>query len=329
MNQEEYKLLYHDILNGYSFYTDDKTSFYIKHFGLQDLNIINTKKLAIERKAKKMGLLDEETQIKNLIEKDNWSMSKEEEINKIKQFIKDLNYTKSKLILLRDIDQINSQIKENEKILNDILTEKQELLGTTLETYTNKKLNEYYVYCSLYKDTDLKQKLLTEQEFEQLEYKELYELYTKYTIGLMDLNDKNIKKIALSNFFLNSFYLCDDDPYIFFGKSIINLTFIQTELFSCAKFFKNIISNSTTKPPENVLSDPDALIDWYEGSKNASKTVASVKREDVLGSSIVGASDKDLKRMGLDNKDGISLVKEAEKKGGSLSFQDLIKLHNA
>ena len=329
MNQEEYKLLYHDILNGYSFYTDDTSSFYIKHFGLQDLNVINTKKLAIEHKARKMGLLDEETQIKNLIEKDNWSIAKEEEIKKITQFIKDLNYTKSKLILIRDIDQINIQIKENNKILNDILTEKQELLGTTLETYTNKKLNEYYVYCSLYKDTDLKQKLLTEQEFEQLEYKELYELYTKYTIGLVQLNDKNIKKIALSNFFLNSFYLCEDDPYIFFGKPIVNLTFIQTELFSCAKFFKNIISNSTTKPPENVLSDPEALIDWYEGSRNANKTVANTKKEDVLGSSVVGASNKDLKRMGIENKDGISLIKEAEKKGGSLSFQDLIKLHNA
>jgi len=48
-----------------------------------------------------------------------------------------------------------------------------------------------------------------------------------------------------------------------------------------------------------------------------------------LGTSLVGASKGDLKRIGMENKDGIDLTKEAAKKGGSLSFQDLIKLHNA
>lgn len=332
MNQEEYKSIYHDILNSYSFYNDDENSFYIKHFCLKDLNLVNKRKVEVQSRAKKLGLLDEETQIKNLIDKDNWSKEKETEIVRLTQFIKDLKYTKSKLIVTRDLENINAQIKDGEKELNSIIKEKEELLGTTLESYTNKKISEYYVYISLYKDIDLKERFLTPQQFEDLEYEELYKLYFKYNIGISKLSEKNIKIIALSNFFLNSFYLCNDDPYVFFGKPVVNLTFTQTELFSVAKYFKSIITNSTVKPPDNVLNDPDALIDWYEGSKNASKAVVKAKgknQDEVLGTSLVGASKGDLKRIGMENKDGIDLTKEAAKKGGSLSFQDLIKLHNA
>ena len=332
MNQEEYKLIYYDIINGYSFYSDNKTSLYIKHFSLQDINLVNTRKLKIEAKARKLGLLDEKTQVDNLIDKDNWSKARDEEVLKLKDFIKNLKYTKTKLILGRDIEDINKQIKENEDNLNSILAEKQELLGTTLESYTNKKINEYYVYCSLYKDESLTNRLFTETEFDELDYNELFEFYAKYNIGLSHITEKNIKKISLSGFFLNSFYLCDDDPYTFFGKPIISLTFSQIELFACAKYYKNILTNSTTRPPDNVMEDPEALIDWYEGSRNSNELLSKSKNkksEETLGTSLVGASAEDLKKVGMENKDGISLVKEAEKKGGSLSFQDLIKLHNA
>ena len=155
-------------------------------------------------------------------------------------------------------------------------------------------------------------------------------MYGKYNIGLAPINEKNIKKIALSGFFLNSFYLSNDDPFIFYGKPIINLTFVQTELFSNAKYFKAIVTNSTVKPPDNVLNDPDALIEWYEGSKNASELMnKSKKTEEALGSSVIGASKQDLEKMGMQNSGNISLTEEAKKKGGSLSFQDLIKLHNS
>lgn len=332
MNAEEYKLIYHDILNGYSFYSDNKDSFYIKHFCLKDLNLINKRKIDIENRAKKLGLLDEKAQLKNLIDKDSWSQEKEDELEKLKDFIKNLKYTKSKLIISRDIENMNIQIKENESKLNDILKERESLLGTTLESYSTKKINEYYVYVSLYKDESLKEKLLTSEQFEELEYEELYELYSKYNLGLSKINEKNLKKISLSGFFLNSFYLCNDDPYIFFGKPVIDLTFVQTELFSYAKYFKSIITNSTTKVPENVLNDPEALVDWYEGSKNAAQISRNMKgknTEETLGSSLVGASKEDLKKMGMKSSDNISLTEEAKKKGGSLSFQDLIKLHDA
>ena len=99
-----------------------------------------------------------------------------------------------------------------------------------------------------------------------------------------------------------------------------------------AKYFKGILSNSSTKVPDNVINDPEALVDWYEGSKNAAELMRNTKNknsEEALGTSLVGASKEDIKKMGIKNTDNISLTEEAKKKGGSLSFQDLIKLHNA
>ena len=110
MNTEDLKSVYHDVLNGYSFYTDKKISFYIKHFGLKDLNLIQRKRLETENKAKQSGLLEEEIQLKNLIEKDNWSLEKENQITKYESFIKDLKYTKSRLLKSKDIENINNKI---------------------------------------------------------------------------------------------------------------------------------------------------------------------------------------------------------------------------
>lgn len=329
MNTEELKSIYHDILNGYSFYSDNQVEFYVKHFRLEDLDLASKRRVQIENKAKNLGLLDEKTQIKNLIAKDGWSNDKENEIIVYQKYIKDLKYTKSRLIKTKDIERLAEQIKENEDKLNTILKEKQELLGTTLESYSNKKINEYYIYISLYKDPYLRERFLTKEQFEELEYEELYSLYFKYNYILNNINEKNIKKIALSPFFLNSFYLSNDDPYIFYGKPIVQLTFSQIELFSCGKFFKSIFTNSNTKPPENLMDDPDGLMEWYEGNKNANKTLNKNNKQESLGTSLVGASKKDMEKIGLKEENSIDLVKEANKKGGSLSFQDLIKLHDA
>jgi hypothetical protein len=78
LNQEEYKILYHDVLNGCSFYNDDKIAFYIKHFCIKDLNIVNKRKIEIENKAKKIGLLSEEIQLQNLISNSNTSSKLED-----------------------------------------------------------------------------------------------------------------------------------------------------------------------------------------------------------------------------------------------------------
>ena len=48
----------------------------------------------------------------------------------------------------------------------------------------------------------------------------------------------------------------------------------------------------------------------------------------IIATSIVGSKKEDLAKIGKD-ENGISLHKEAQKKGGTLSMEDLMKMHGA
>jgi hypothetical protein len=51
------------------------------------------------------------------------------------------------------------------------------------------------------------------------------------------------------------------------------------------------------------------------------------KETAVQAVSVMGATKEDLKKLKQDNTGSVSLEDAAKKKGGSLSFEDLMKLH--
>jgi hypothetical protein len=81
------------------------------------------------------------------------------------------------------------------------------------------------------------------------------------------------------------------------------------------------------------MTDPEKLIEWYEGSKNVEEVLnknSKVAQKDNVATSIIGATSEDINRLGIKNDNetvAIDLNKEAAKKGGKLDMQDLIKLH--
>ena len=117
---------------------------------------------------------------------------------------------------------------------------------------------------------------------------------------------------------------------MFYGKAIVELTFHQAELVTYARKYMNMMENAKTPAPDYLAEDPDALIEYYEGSRNADHLVDSNSEKDAT--TIVGATNKEMEKFGLDKQDGqstkkISLAEQASKKGGSLSMQDLMKIH--
>jgi len=145
----------------------------------------------------------------------------------------------------------------------------------------------------------------------------------------LKFSEQNLKKIALSSFYLNMFNLSSDNPYYLYGKPIVDLTFYQMEIFSFARYFKNVVSNSKHSPPEEYYNDPDKLIEWLETSKNADEMIEkndTQKTDGTVATSIIGAKKEDLAKIGAD-KNVISLHDVAEQKGGVLTMEDLMKLH--
>ena len=322
-----------DILKGYSlsYYRDNKL--YFKHNTSFDSGDIDHLKQEFLEKAKKNGLPTEDQKEEYLIAENLWSKENNEKIKKLKSDISSLKQTKSKLFKSDDINEMNRQIDEKKLELINLTIEKKDLLGFTVEDYANKKINEYYMFNSLFKDKDLKDRYFSEQEFDELENKEISEVLEIYNNINKNFIENNLKKIALSSYYLSLFNLCDENAYNLYGKPIIYLTFYQMEVFGYARYFKNALSEAKHKPSDEYYEDPDKLIEWLESSKNVEEVLNKnennqKKTEGAIATSIVGAKKEDLAKIGKD-ENGISLHKEAMKKGGTLSMEDLMKMHGA
>jgi hypothetical protein len=103
------------------------------------------------------------------------------------------------------------------------------------------------------------------------------------------------------------------------------------EVFGYARYFRNALSEAKHKPPDDYYENPDKLIEWLESSRNAEEIIEDSEKyhkntEGSIATSIVGAKKEDLAKIGKDEV-GVSLHKEADKKGGVLSMQDLMKIH--
>lgn len=332
IDKNKIRLLFIDILKGYTeaYYKNNKI--YFKHNTSFDSGDIDSKRQDFIRRAKNNGLPTEEEKEKYLIIEKLWSKEKNDEIQRIKSYISNLKTTKSKLFRNEEIDFVNKQINDENLKLIGLISERKELLGFTVEDYANKKVNEYYMFNSLFRDKFLKERYFSESEFDELENKDISEIIEIYNTINSSFSEKNLKKIGLSSFYLSLYNMCEDNPYYFYGKPIIHLTFYQIEVFSYSRYFRNALSEAKHKPADELYQDPEKLIDWLESSKNAEEvlnktnTKENKKSEGAIGTSIVGAKKEDLAKIGADEK-GVSLHGEALKKGGTLSMQDLMKLH--
>ena len=331
LDKNKLRLLFIDILKGYSlsYYKDNKL--YFKHNTSFDSGEIDHLKQEFIEKAKKNGLPTEDQKEEYLILENIWSKENNEKIKKLKSDISTLKQTKSKLFKSDDINELNKQIDDKKLELINLTVERKELLGFTVEDYANKKINEYYMFNSLFKDKDLKDRYFSEQEFDELENKEISEVLSIYNDINKNFVENNLKKIALSSYYLSLFNLCDENAYNLYGKPIIYLTFYQMEVFGYARYFKNALSEAKHKPSDEYYENPDKLIEWLESSKNVEEVLTKSennlsKTEGAIATSIVGAKKEDLAKIGKD-ENSISLHKEAQKKGGVLSMEDLMKMH--
>jgi hypothetical protein len=331
LDKNKLRLLFIDILKGYSlsYYKDNKL--YFKHNTSFDSGEIDHLKQEFIEKAKRNGLPTEDQKEEYLISENIWSKENNEKIKKLKSDISTLKQTKSKLFKSDEINEFNRQIDQKKLELITLASERKDLLGFTVEDYANKKINEYYMFNSLFKDKELKERYFSEQEFDELENKDISEILTIYNDINKNFVETNLKKISLSSYYLSLFNLCDENAYNLYGKPIVYLTFYQMEVFGYARYFKNALSDAKHKPASEYYEDPEKLIEWLESSKNVEEVLTKSenslsKTEGAIATSIVGAKKEDLAKIGKD-ENSVSLHKEAQKKGGVLSMEDLMKMH--
>ena len=72
--------------------------------------------------------------------------------------------------------------------------------------------------------------------------------------------------------------------------------------------------------------DIDGLVDWYESADNLGKT--GEENSGKTGSTVMGATSKELDSMVGGGENVLDLSKEAAKKGGTLDMEDFMELHD-
>ena len=328
MERQELKLVFSEIVEGYSLTRSELFGdLKIKHINNYDSAKTDIKNNYYFEKAVSQGLPKREEKLEYLIKEKLWDPEKDKEADRLKEMLKGMNRTKSKLFLQAQIDAIKKDIVDNEIKLSNILAEKESVIGFTAEEYANRRINEYYMHISIL-DEEGKQ-LFGENEFDELEQDQVNDIMQVYEKNNRKFKAEILKKISLADFFTNIFYLCEDNVFNFYGKPVIDLTFYQIEIYSYGRYFKSIIQNSEEKIPDHIVEDPDKLIEWAQSSKNVKEVLEKTSGDAESGaSSIMGATKQDLEKAGIDqNQDVIDLSQKAQEKGGRLTMEDMMKLH--
>ena len=310
---------YGEIRQGFSVVKAGKDDVYVKHLSSIERGSIDAEYIVFFETASERGLFTEADRLKELESKGEWLPSDEKSIEDLKQYLRGLRDTKANLLIPSQLEGINKQIADGEGRLIAQLEKRHSLLGFTAEEFANKKLNELYIFHSMFKSEKFDELYISREDMEYMNDYELGRLIDVYNSKMREINDTAIKKIAIARFFQDLYSLCEKDIFKFFGKPIADLTYYQCDLAQYARFFYFILSEQQNKPPIEMLDDPEKIIEWYNISKNATKELerhkpAANNNGGTAAQSLMGVSQKEYKQMGMESH-GPSLSDIAKKNG--------------
>jgi hypothetical protein len=322
---------YSDIIRGYSRIKYRDSDVFIKHAGINESFSSDSLYEDYYQKAILNKIPTQEDQLKFIKSNGLWSDAKDNQIKDKRLFIDNLKITRTKLAVLKSQqEQIDKELKNAENEIREMEISKMEHMGLTAEIFASRKANEYNILNSFYKSVEPFVKFFTNESLDELDDFEFSEFLNIFHKNNEKFQALNLKRIAVSPYFLNFFYLCDNNPVRFYGKPVVNLTFYQAELFSQGCYFKNILSEMKDKLPTDIMENPDELVSMYETNKNVQgKFDNTAQGKEMAARGIMGAKKEDYIRMGLGDQLGPDLAEIAAKKGGHLDIHDIIKAHGA
>jgi hypothetical protein len=294
---------------------------FFKHFNLKDQNLISLNYIKYKDIAIKKGIETEEQIYDRLKEDGTWSSADDLKISELQAYVENLKKTKDKIFLPSKKESHQKLINEEQQKLNSLLIKKRELINISAEEYANKRANEEFLRLLIYEDESLKKLKFNEDEFGELTSSEISDLNENYIKFSEKLNDDEIQKVVLQDFF-NMYLSCCEDPYIFFGKFIYEMSCFQIKLLLYARIFNNIFQYNDDIP-DDIRKNPKEIFKFTDLKKAKDKYQQDNKDSD--GTILFGATSKDLDILDPSARK-ISLSEQIAKNGGSLNMEDMIKL---
>jgi hypothetical protein len=322
------KPIYACILKGYSvgLWRRRNIHIYVKHLTALDNADIDIEYLKFFENAKQYLPLEED-RLRELKDSGDWGKTEDLEIERLKSLIQNNVKSRGLVVLPSQLAIMDREIRKNRALLEKKEQKKVELVDVTAEIFAGKQLNEHYVSKCLYRSDDLQERLFSKEEWDGLRDEELSDLISVYNESMGALSKANLEEVAFSPFFLNAFFLCENLPLQFFGKSVCHLTCQQLDLFSLGIRFKNIFQDEENVPEEMTGAE---VLNWAADKKSLEKNLdKSGIGDGDKNISVTGATKSDMEAMGLGHgPDTIDLAAEARKRGSNLSIQDIFELQH-
>lgn len=316
-------LTFNEIIKGYSKRKFRGSPIFIKHLGIAEKAFFDFRFQEFYEYALSSGILSEKDALKKVIEEGFWSEKEESEIDTLKKYIDRLILTKKNFIRKLEIEEISKQIDEERQKLAKKISERKEVLGKTAEEYASNRSNDYIIYESLFKDEELKERVLSENEFEEMTYEDLVEYILFFNEYMDDFKEYNLQKIALLDFF-QPYYLVLDQPMQFWGKPMVQLTDFQVRVTVYGKIFKNIFE-TTENIPDEIKTNPDKLFEYTDRSKAKKNFESKQKNKDkASGEAVFKATKEEVEEM---RTSGAKTINEVMKGKKTMTMEELMKLH--
>lgn len=307
-----------EIIQGYSTLTWRDQCIFIKHLNHFDVQDTEEYYSTQYKRARDKGLPTEEERLIELKAQGFWTEEQEGKIKYLREYIDGLIKNRKKIIPIDQIRQNKEETDRTEKILYELVSQRNEFLRATCESFAARKQNDYYLRYSLYKDLNFKNLFFNDSDFEDLETNELNLLFFMSNQKLDLFSDVNIKWLAFASFFQNMFGLTES-VYEFYGRPISQLTFYQINLAIYGVNYKAMLSSSENVP-ENVKQDPTEYEEWYAAKTNIKK----LQEEKGEGVNVIGAKAEDYERYGLNSNGGININEML--KQGKIEKSDLFSV---
>lgn len=256
------KNIFYEIIKGYS--CDYAENLFIKHFTELDKIEIIRKRQELLAKAKGKGLRSQREVLDYLTLEKIWNQEDENRIAELELSIQDSCKMLTRLVFDNKKHGLSVKIKEMEDEVCALKERRTQLIGLTAEKYADEKYVNYFLFFSFYKDEALSERYFSKESFEDLEDEEVNKYFEIYTKNLNKFNPENFKKVAVTPVFLNLAGFAYEDSYLFLGKSVMEYTTHQFEVFSLLKRNMRVISETSADivsiHSQTKYSD---LIKWY------------------------------------------------------------------
>jgi len=321
---------FNEILAGYTPLQFQRNDLYLKHFNTRDQIEVDVIFRSHLERIKERGVPTSGDKAKELLAEGLWVKADDDFLVQKQQEIHDLKNGKRLMFIKSQIDDQQKLIEKAESAYLIKIMQKNELFGKTAEFFANKRVSDFCVVNSIFRDSDFKHPFFSKEDLFDLDDDTMEGITAAYKQAVEKFDELGLKKIALSNLFQNYFVLAKS-IYEFYGKAISQLTFYQVQLASYGDYYKNVLFSRENQPPVEVASDPEKLEDWLTGSAHAKKVMENTlgptsDGEGVVMTSIMGAKKEDHDYLGVAKESGISLIQKTIEAGGHLKKEDLMKL---